>query len=188
MLHLLGITPLLGLLPAPMEGGFNPLDIAGAGNFLWTLVIFFVALIPMWKVVMGPVTRALAERDSKASAAIEEAKAASAGAERARHEVEQRLAQAQAESQRMLAEAKGRADLRERELLAQAEDKAKALLADAKSSIDAEKKKALSEIRAHVVELSIDGARAVIGRNVGSEDDRRMVSDLVNQTKSPVAR
>ena len=39
-------------------GGFDPLDLAGFGNFFWTLLIFLVALPFIWKVVMGPVTAA----------------------------------------------------------------------------------------------------------------------------------
>jgi F0F1-type ATP synthase membrane subunit b/b' len=47
-------------------GGFNPLDFTQLGVMLWTLIIFGVALLPIWKVVMGPVTRALVDRDKKA--------------------------------------------------------------------------------------------------------------------------
>ena len=64
----------LALIPmAAAEGGFNPLDLAGNGGFFWTLIIFLVALAPIWIVVMKPVTRALLERDAKASEAIEKA-------------------------------------------------------------------------------------------------------------------
>jgi F-type H+-transporting ATPase subunit b len=179
---------LAALVPAASEGGFNPLDVGGAGNFVWTLVIFLAAAPFMWRVVMGPIAKALEERDHKASAAIEQAQAASKAAEAARAAVESKLAQAQVESQRMLADAQARAGARERDILAQAESQARAQLESAKAAIEAEKKKALATIRAEVVELSIDGARAVLKRNVGGEDDRRLVADLVGKVKAPSGR
>jgi F-type H+-transporting ATPase subunit b len=66
------------LLTVALAEGFDPLDLSGGGNLLWTLVIFLVALPFMWKVVMGPVTRALEERDQTAARAIESAERASA--------------------------------------------------------------------------------------------------------------
>jgi F0F1-type ATP synthase membrane subunit b/b' len=51
-------------------GGFNPLDLSTGGGLFWTIVIFVVALVPIWKMVMGPITQALEARDDRAQAAI----------------------------------------------------------------------------------------------------------------------
>jgi hypothetical protein len=56
-----------GPLPSGGEGGFNPIDFATGGNVFWTLVIFGVSVPLIWKLVMGPVTRALEERDAAPS-------------------------------------------------------------------------------------------------------------------------
>ena len=53
------ITERLPLLIA--EGGFNVFDLNGAGNFLWTLIIFVLSLPLMWKMVFGPISAALVE-------------------------------------------------------------------------------------------------------------------------------
>ena len=37
--------------------------------------------------------------------------------------------------------------------------------------------------RGEVVELSMKAATEVLGRNVGSEDDRRLVTELVSSTR-----
>src|SRR6202008_3046516 len=95
---------------AAAGGDFNPLDISGAGNFLWTLIIFLASLWPIWKFVMGPITRALSERDARAQQALEAAQKASGDAERARLEVEAKLAEARAEASRILADSRARAE------------------------------------------------------------------------------
>lgn len=177
------LTPVLGLV-APAGGEFNPLDVAGGGGFLWTLVIFLVAAPFMWMVVMGPVTRALEERDGKASRAIAEAQKASSDAERARAEVEVALGEARASAAKLLAEARERAKVREGELVEAAKAEAAGLIESARRTIQAEQQKAIAAIREEVVDLSISGASKVLGRNVGSEDDRRLVADLVGQVKA----
>lgn len=178
------LTHALALVAPAAEGGFNPLDVAGGGGFLWTLIIFLVAAPFIWMVVMGPVTRALEERDSKAARAIVEAQKASGEAERARAEVEVALGEARAAAAKLLADARERAGVREGELIEAAKSEAAGLVEGARRTIQAEQQKAIAAIRAEVVDLAIAGAGKVLGRNVGGEDDRRMVADLVGQVRA----
>ncbi len=170
---------LLLLVPLAEEGGFDPMDVAGAGNVLWTWVIFLIALPFIWKVVMGPVARALEERDEQVVRAIQEAKKASADAEAARAEVEVKLGEARSEAARLMAEARERGEAREREILESAKSEAAAMVDSAKAQIQAEQEKALAAIRTEVVELSLHAASKVLDRNVGAEDDRRLVESVV---------
>ncbi|MCK6446360.1 MAG: F0F1 ATP synthase subunit B [Planctomycetes bacterium] len=160
-------------------GGFNPLDLSGGGGLFWTIIIFVVALVPIWKMVMGPITAALEARDDRARAAIDAAERASNEAQQARAEVAKKLEEARAEAMKLVADARSRAETRERELIQAAEAKAKDLEESARRTIQTEREKAIAAIREEVVDLSIQAAGRVIGRNVGSEDDRRMVRDLV---------
>lgn len=164
-------------------GGFNPFDPSGMGGILWTWIIFLGALIPVWKFVMGPITRALSERDDQARQAIIEAKTASEEAEKARAEVEVSLGEARAEAAQFLSDARERAGVREREIVDEAQEKAREMVESARRSIQAEQDKAISAIREEVVDLSLAGASKVLSRNVGSDDDRKLVSELVGQMK-----
>lgn len=171
-------VPILAVVAAE-SGGFNPLDPAGIGISLWTWVIFLIALPLIWKVVMGPVTRALEARDLKASEAIVAAEKASREAQEARASVEKRLAEAQREATALVEAARSRAEARERELVQQAEAKSAALLERARLEIQAEQDKALAAIRRQVVDLSLSAAGQVLRRKVDAQDDRRLVEELV---------
>ncbi|MFT5463785.1 MAG: F-type H+-transporting ATPase subunit b [Planctomycetota bacterium] len=160
-------------------GGFNPLALEGGGNLLWTLVIFAIALPLMWKLVMGPVTSALEERDAHASRAIERAETASRDAERARADIEVKLGEAQAGAAQLMSDARERAEVREQKIVEAAKHEASSMIEQARGAIQAEQDKAISTIRNEVVELSMNAASKVLERNVGGEDDRRMVSELV---------
>ena len=119
-------------------GGFNPLDVGGAGNFLWTLVIFALALFPMWKLVFGKIAQGMAARDGRVAEAIAAAERASGEAEKSRAAVEVALGEAQAEAAKLLAEARERAEVREREIVGAAKRESEALVDSARATIRAE--------------------------------------------------
>ncbi len=172
------------LLFSPGEGGgFNPLDLSQGGNMLWTWVIFLVTLPFAWKMVMGPITSALEERDERAREAIDAAEKASQDAQEARAEVEIKLGEAQASAAEMLSEARERAEGREREIIDTARKEAEAMIDRARTDIDAEKEKALLAIRDEVVDLAIGAAGQVLGRKADADDDRRLAADVVGATK-----
>ncbi|MBM3975845.1 MAG: F0F1 ATP synthase subunit B [Planctomycetes bacterium] len=167
------------LLLASAGGGFDPLDVSGAGGLIWTLVIFFIALPFMWKVVMGPVAKALTERDAKASEAIVAAQRASEQAQKARDEVESKLTEARADAAKTMADARTRAEAREREIVSAAQQQAQVLLDNAGKAIRAEQEKAVAAIRREVVDLSLSAASKVLKRGVNSDDDRRLAQEAV---------
>ena len=167
---------------AEHAGGFNPLGMSAFANALWTWVIFLASLPFIWKIVMGPVTKALVQRDQEASEAVKLAERASADAEKARAEVEVKLGEAQAEAAKVMAAARERAETREREIVETAKKEATAMIDGARANIRAEQDKAISAIRAEVVELSLNAASRVLSRRVDSEDDRRLVTELVSES------
>jgi F-type H+-transporting ATPase subunit b len=164
-------------------GGFDPLAPDTFGQAIWTLIIFGLSVPLIWKIVLGPISKALEERDEHAKAAIGAAEEAKAEAERVRAEVEVSLGEARAESAREMAEARERGEKRATEIIADADKKARDLVEAAQNTIRAEQEKALSAIRNEVVELSLSAASKVIGRSVDSEDDRRLVTEVVSGVK-----
>jgi len=166
----------LGLLA---DGEFDVFDMNGAGNLIWTLVIFGLSLPFMWKFVFGPISGALAERDDRASAAIEAAKRAEETAERLRGDMEVARGEAQREATKLLADARSRAEVRERDIVENAKKEASAMVEGARRQIHAEQEKAIAAIRNEVVDLSLGAASQVLGRSVRGDDDRRMAQELV---------
>jgi F-type H+-transporting ATPase subunit b len=165
------------------SSSYNPMAIDGLGGILWTWVIFLISLPFIWKIVMGPVTSALSQRDATAFEAIASAEKASQEAEKARAEVEVRLGEAQAEAAKLLSEARERAEKRENEIIELAKKEADSLRERAKSDIGAAKDQAITAIRDQVVEISLSAASQVLQRRIDAEDDRRLVSELVTGAK-----
>lgn len=180
---------IFSLIAAPAEGaGFNPVDLAGGGGLFWTILIFAVALLPIWKMVMGPITRALEDRDNLAAQAIVAAEAAKKGAEAARAEVETRLAEANRQAAQIVEEARLRAESRDKATAEQAKRDAGALIERARTEIRSEQEKAISAIRREVVDLSLTAAGSVLRRKVDAADDRKLVEELVASVSAGASR
>jgi F-type H+-transporting ATPase subunit b len=167
----------LGLASLPLPQG-GMLDF-NSGAWLWTWIAFLVALAGMWKLVYGPITRLLEERDKKVEDSI-------AAAEVARKEAEQRMAEAKgeldkarAEGKRMVEEAVARAERQADEAMRAADERARQELQKARDAIAAEKQKALLELRQYAVELTIAATQKLLQQDVDDEAHRRMVRDFV---------
>lgn len=175
------LLAILSPLSTSEGGGFNPIDFAAGGNLFWTLAIFAVSLPLIWIVVMGPVTAALEERDAKTERAIAAAEQASRDAAEARAKLEVTLGEAQAAAARLVAEARSKAESRGHEIVEAAKGEAAQLVEGARKAIRTEQDKAIAAIRNEVVELSLRAASKILDRNVGSEDDRRFVAQVVGE-------
>lgn len=149
------------------------------GATIWTWIAFLVALPVMWKMVYGPITKALEDRDRKVEDAIAAAEVARKQAEQQMAEAKAELDRARADSKRMVEEAVGRAERQAAEAQRAAEERMKAQQAKAAAEIEAQKRAALQEIRNQAVELTLAATRMVLHKDVDDEAHRRMVKDFV---------
>ncbi|MBK8976887.1 MAG: F0F1 ATP synthase subunit B [Planctomycetes bacterium] len=168
----------LVLLVASSSGGFDPLEFAPGASF-WTLVIFLLALVPMWKFVFGPITKALDNRDRKLDEAIAAAEKARRGAEEQAEATRRELEQARREARDMVADATARAERQAKEALDRARADAQRQVEQARNEIESLKQRALEEIRREVVDLSIRSAGKLLQRDLDDDAHRRFVDEFL---------
>lgn len=160
------------------DGTFNPLEFASGASF-WTIVIFALALVPMWKFVFGPITKALDERDKKVDDAIAAAEASRKAAEEQVEATKRELEQAQREARQKVEEAVARARVQADLQLAEAKAEADRQREQARAEIEAMKQSALEEIRREVVDLSIQAAGHILRTDLNDAGHRKMVGEFV---------
>lgn len=184
----MAFMPQLALLLSEGSGKFNPLDLTTWTNAMWTGVVFIIALPLMWKVVFGPITKALSDRDEKASDAIGKAEAAKTAAEAAKVETQAALAQAREQAGQQLRDARELAEKQKAELMAKAQEDAANERSRAIAEIEAEKQKAKSEIRDLVVDLSLELTSKLLRREVTGDDQKSMVEAFLKDMDRPEVR
>lgn len=176
---------MLAFLPLVQEaaheasgGGGGPFSI-NPGLIIWTLVVFGILLMLLWRFAFPSIVKSVEERERRIQKQLEDAEKANAEAQRLLEEHKKQIAAARNEAQDILAKAKSISQKERETLLAKAREEYDALLSRARKDIDAEKEKAIQALRREAVDLSIAAASRVIEANLDTDANRKLVGDFL---------
>lgn len=156
----------------------SPFDI-NTGLIFWTLVVFGVLLVILWRLGWPAILKSVEERERRMQQQLEEAERARAEGARLLEEHRRLLAGAKAEAQEIVTRAKAVAQKEREALLAKAREEQENLLTRARREIDAETQKAMLALRKEAVDLAIAAASKLLEENLESEANRRMVLEYL---------
>jgi len=170
----------VGGIQETLEGQGIPLDF---GKTIGTIGVFLILFPVIKSFFIKPLQDAIQERNSDLERTFTEAENLRTEMERMKSDYDRRLAESEAnareQSQSQIREAQ---NLRS-SLMAEAATRADALVQQATAEIEAEKLKVLVELRTHVVDLALAAAEKVVGENMDSERNRRLVDDYINSVE-----
>jgi F-type H+-transporting ATPase subunit b len=171
---------MLGLLQeaAHETSGGGPFSI-NPGLIIWTLVVFVILLVLLWRFAFPAILKSVEERERRIQKQLEDAEKANAEAQRLLEEHKKQIAAARHEAQDILAKAKTIAQKEREALLAKAREEYDALLNRARKDIEGETEKAILALRREAVELSIAAASRVIEANLDTEANRKLVTEFL---------
>ena len=138
---------------------FNATLIAQVLNFL--ILVFILA-----KFAYKPLMKIMDDRKNKIAGDL-------AAAETAKTDARQ-------EAQAIIDNARKTAQTAHDKILADTKAEQDQIVKTAKEAIALEKKQALSEIRAHVINLSLVAASKIVEQKLGSEEDKKLAGDIVD--------
>jgi F-type H+-transporting ATPase subunit b len=156
----------------------SPFDI-NPGLMIWTLVVFGILMGLLYKFGWPALLKTVEEREARIAKQLADAERANAEAARLLEQHKAALAQARAEAQEIVAVAKNVAQKEREQLLARAREEQEQLLERARRDIGAEKEKAILALRREAVELSIAAATKLVGSNLDTDANRRLVTDYL---------
>lgn len=148
------------------------------------IVNFLILLFLLNRFLFKPVLRRIDERQSTLSKGLEDAAAAARDRELARAEREAALAEARKESEALVQRAAKTAEATSAEILAAAKASAEQLTVRAREEIAAEKDRALAEIRSEVADLALDAAGKLVGAEMDSPTQRRLVEKFLQENRN----
>ena len=169
---------LLLLQEGTHSAGKGPFTIEG-GLVLWTVVVFIALLLLLWRFGWPAILKSVEEREARIAKQLGDAEKANVEAARLLEEQKRVLSAARAESQDILAKAKGVAQKEREQLLAKTREEQDQLLERARREIGGEKEKAILALRREAVDLSIAAASKLVETNLDSDANRRLVLDYL---------
>ena len=149
------------------------------GLMFWTLVIFAIFAVVMWKMAYNPLTEAVRGREQSLRDAIEAAKRDrdEAAALLATHKAQ--LEASRAEAQKIIADGRAVAEKMREQSLEDTKKQQDELLARAKRDIETEKTTAIEQLRREAIDLALRGAGKVIEKNLDDATNRKLVEDFL---------
>ena len=152
----------------------------GLGKTISTIGVFLI-LFPVIKFFfLTPLTDAVHERNESLEHTFTEAENLRAEMTKMRDDYETRLNAAEASAREHIeAQIKEAQNLRQT-LMNEAATRADAMIERARQEIASERERTLSGLRTQVVELSLTAAERIVGENMDTERNRRLVDEFVS--------
>ncbi len=142
-----------------------------------TLAIFFVAR----KYLFEPVHKMIQNRQNEIDGLYASASKAKNDAEELEKSYQEKLAEAQSTSDRLIKEAVDRAQKREEEIVEKANKEASAIREKAEADIEREKKKALNDAKNEISSLAVAIAEKVVAREISEQDQVKLVDHFIDE-------
>jgi F-type H+-transporting ATPase subunit b len=150
------------------------------GLMIWTLIAFLAALFILRKWAWPAITDALDKRQHAIEESIDTAERARAEAAGLLEEYRERLKEARAQADEIVARARKAGEVRERESLEEAKVKRDELMEQTRRDIEAETRRAIQEIRKEVGDLTILATEKVTRKSLDEDDQRRLVEEALS--------
>lgn len=155
-----------------------PLDPKG-DLALWSLIVFVLFVTVLKVFAWGPLSTALNEREHKIKSDISQAEEARVKAEKMLAEYQAKLATAQDEVLKTLAEARREADQTRQSMLAAAEKEVAATKERAIQEIERTKDAAVEELFKHMAGTVAQATERVLGRALNDADQDRLIGEAL---------
>lgn len=175
--------------PAPLYEFTHKLEEQGVPLDLGKTVAIvgvFLILLPLIKsFFLAPLAEAINNRTTDLEQTFTEAEDLRTEMTGMRADYEKRLAETEAAAREQIRAEINKAQELRAQLEADARAKADDYLQKAQQEIDTEKNRVMTDIRLHVVDLTLTATEKILGESVDSEKNRRLVQEFVDKIEVP---
>jgi F-type H+-transporting ATPase subunit b len=151
------------------------------GLMVWTLLVFGITLIVLWKAAFPRIAEALDRRQRAIEDSIDAADRTRREADSLLAEYRERLADARGQADDIVSRARRTAEASENEILAEARTKREEMMAQTRRDIEQETRRAIQQIRAEVADLTVLATEKVTRKTLDGEDQKRLVEQALSE-------
>jgi F-type H+-transporting ATPase subunit b len=151
------------------------------GLMIWTLLSFGIALLVLRKYAFPAISEALDKRQRAIEESIDAANASKAESEALLAEYRERLKEARAQADEIVASARKSGDEVQRASAEAGQARREELLEQARKDIEGETRRAIQEIRSEVADLTVAATEKVTRKTLTPEDQKRLVEDALGE-------
>lgn len=145
------------------------------------IINFLLLVFILTKYAYKPLLEILEKRKNKIASDLESAEQDKLMAAKLKQEYETQLAEARSQAQAIVDKANKLAEQTKEEMIQQARQEHERLLKAAQEQIEREREKVVKELRSEVVTLSMLAATKIIGENMDSKANAKVVNDFIEK-------
>ena len=173
--------PFVPVFAAEEEGGGSFLVSPDVGLMIWTLLVFVISMYILSKLAFPRIQAALDKRQQAIEDAIDTAERTRTEADKLLAEYRERLAEARAQADEIVARARKTGENNEAESIAEAKRKREEMMAQTRRDIEQETRRAIQEIRAEVADLTVMATEKVTRKSLTEADQKRLVEEALSE-------
>jgi F-type H+-transporting ATPase subunit b len=173
--------PLLFTLAAAAEGDQPSLLAPDLGSAVWSIVLFGLLLLVLGKFVWPPILKGLQDREQRIRNDLDEAAKANKDAKETLAQYESQLAEAQAESRKLIEQARKDADDLRSRMTSETEQQIAQMRQRATEEIRLAKQEAVQDLYAQTAQLATAVAGRILQRQINADDADRLVEQSVKE-------
>ena len=158
------------------------------GLMIWTLVLFALSMVILWKLAFPRISEALERRQKAIEDSIEAAERTRREADELLDEYRQRLAESRKQAEEIVQRARNAAEVHERDATEEAKARREQLMEQTRREIETETRRAIDEIRREVADLTVMATEKVTRKVLDEEDQRRLVEEALSVVCEHVVR
>jgi F-type H+-transporting ATPase subunit b len=151
------------------------------GLMIWTLILFGISMVVLWKLAFPRISEALERRQRAIEDSIDAAERTRQEADEILAEYRERLKEARQQSEEILERARRTAEVHARDATAEARQRREQLMEQTRRDIETETRRAIEEIRREVADLTVMATEKVTRKTLTEEDQRRLVEEALGE-------
>ena len=167
------------ITPVASSGSF--LISPNVGLMVWTLLLFVLSMIILWKLAFPRITEALDRRQHMIEDSIDAAEKTRQEADQLLADYRERLTEARRQAEEIVERARKAGEAHERDSEAEAQARRERLMEQARRDIEMETRRAIQDIRREVADLTVMATEKVTRKSLTEEDQRRLVEEALGE-------
>ena len=156
----------------------NPI-LPATDELIWGTISFLIIFLALWKFLIPALKKTMAARAAKIQGDLDSAAKTRGEADSIVADYKAKLADAKAESDRIIDEARQQAETVRKDLIVRAEADAAAIRAKSAEDLNAQADRLKADLQTHVKGLSLELAEKVVGANMNRETNSALVDRYI---------
>lgn len=151
------------------------------GLIIWTIIIFVLLLLLLWKVAWGPLIKALHNREETIKTSLENAEKQTKEAQELLEQNRKTLAEATSQAQKIINDGREMANKLRDDIVNKANEESRKVVEQAKLEIEQQKATALEQMKGEIADIAIRAAEKIIDETLDAKKQKKIIDDFINR-------